>query len=153
MWRVSHQTAYNCMERHTGRVLPPTPESIEKTPVVHVLPALAPIPDLPKNFTKEEAVEIFRLRLARLAKEADDFLAETKSSGNLDQRSKALKSAFLYMELLGKHLGLFAPTTAVQVNVLQSDDWARAKSIIANALSPHPQAALDVAAALEASGL
>lgn len=43
--------------------------------------------------------------------------------------------------------------TAVQVNILESDDWRKAKRVIATALAPFPDAGAAVADALESSGL
>lgn len=110
---------------------------------------LTPSPlDLPSDYSKEEATEIFRARIARLAQEADTYLAETKANGNLDQRAKALKTCREFLEILGRHLGLFAPTTAVQINLTENPEWKKIRTILVDALTPYPEASIAVADAL-----
>lgn len=148
LWHVSRKTAYDCMGKHGNRVLPPTPESIARAPVAAPI-VLTPSPlDLPSDYSKEEATEIFRARIARLAQEADTYLAETKANGNLDQRAKALKTCREFLEILGRHLGLFAPTTAVQINLTENPEWKKIRTILVDALTPYPEASIAVADAL-----
>lgn len=164
-WRCDHRTAKRCMREHgtnTGQQSPdvapessPAPDSVPEAQAIVVASprTLALSADLPANYTRAQAEDVFRVRLSRLVEEADSFLEDTKAHANLDVRAKALKSYRELVELLGKHLGLFAPTTAVQINLTQSDEWQKVRGALLDALDPYPDAMAAVVAAIERTGV
>jgi hypothetical protein len=107
---------------------------------------------LPAHLAKAEAVrEVTQAddllgRLLHLNKETMAILREARTGKDNELALKAIARAEKQIELQAKLLGELQEGTTV--NVLILPEWARIRTVLLEALSPHPQARIAVTEAL-----